>query len=104
MIALTPKTAIRTANQVFDDLGLKHPWSFVAIASGQDNELKLRLIHVDTEFEMAARVSYARPVHAFYAECSRALAGLSKVLREMVARQHDKQILGMGKPVAEVGT
>lgn len=91
MPELTQKTAITIANQVFTDHGHAFPWSFVAVPSGKDQELKLRLIHVETEYELSARVGYARPSHAFYAECSRAIAGLMKMLREMVARRYDSR-------------
>jgi hypothetical protein len=102
MPELTLQTAVSIANQVFADHGLEYPWSFVAVPSGQPAELKLRLIHVGTEFEMSARVSYQRMPHSFYAECSRALAGMLKVLRQMVERRPE-QLPGMGKPVTEVG-
>ena len=88
MPELTQKTAVRVANQVFEDHGMKYPWSFVAVPSGQDHELKLRLIQVEADVELAAMVSYARPPHAFYAECSRALSGLVSVLRGTIQTQH----------------
>ena len=87
MPTLSLQTAVRTANQVFDDHGYKFPWSFVAVPSNEPHELKLRLIRADEGIERAENVTYAQGVHGFYATCSRVLAKLATDLRDEIAQK-----------------